>query len=73
MYKTRKRLSVLTAVLLSAAMLAGCGGGSDADKNTGDSGNAEYSQDASDGNSVNDSSNNDANDMGWSAYDILRR
>lgn len=28
------------------AMLAGCGGGSDADKNTGDSGNAEYSQDA---------------------------
>lgn len=51
------------------AMLAGCGGGSDADKNTGDSGNAEYSQDASDGNSVNDSSNNDANDMGSVADD----
>lgn len=33
MYKTRKRLSVLTAVLLSAAMLAGCG---DAEEKNGD-------------------------------------
>lgn len=51
-----------------AAMLAGCGGGSDADKNTGDSGKTGYSQEAAD---VNDDSDKDANDTGSVADDSM--
>ena len=51
------------------AMLAGCGGGSDADKNTGDSRKTGYSQNATDVDTVNDDSGKTANATGSVADD----
>ena len=54
-----------------AAMLAGCGGGSDADKNTENSRKTGYSQDATDVDTVNDDSGKTANATGSVADDSM--